>query len=235
MELCYFVLYKYLNKHCQYKLITMEEKRLFRQRIYSLKDKLEFTESFPTVYLGGSPAFIRYSRANLGSYPIPQYESRGSIASLAKRELERQFADEDISQWQRYCIGRALGLNRQEIYAEHKKNGEGEEIKTSKKPALPFDEIARIGKEVLEFRKACEDFEELFSGEKAYIHYSVRLELNLRRDAYEVSVYTLSGRDFILRDFILRDPLTPEKMKSLHDYISEIAGPISRKVLLGEL
>ena len=209
--------------------MVSREKRLFRERVKSLRDKLNFTEPFPVVYSVASPAFLQYSRIIQGTYAIPMTERPGSIAGLAKRELMMQFAQENLEQWQRYSLGRALGFDAEQIHIMHKEIGKYVKITQRDLPSNEgnFDEEIRFKKERLDYEKACEDFERIFPGEKAKYFFAVILESNSRKNTYDVRVLSLP-----YKPFLLTDPITKEDMDKLFDHLMSLPGEKSKKMML---
>lgn len=205
------------------------EKRLFRQRLKSLRDKLFLTEPFAVTYFGASPAFLEYSRILQGSYPIPQLERPGSISSLAKREIELQFAKEDLPSYQRYSLGRILGFTPEQIHVMHKDIGKyfrfvmPDKVQNEKS----FEEQVRQGKEDLDYQNACSDFEKIFAPEKAAYFFSVRLELNSSQSAYNIRVLSKP-----YKEFLLKDPVSQEGMDRLFDHLMSLPGELSKRIML---
>ncbi|VVB78212.1 Uncharacterised protein [uncultured archaeon] len=209
--------------------MASKEKILFRERIRSLKDKLTFKEPFPVLYSGASPAFLQYSRIINGTYPIPMTEKPGSIAGLAKRKLEMQFAEENISSYQRYSLGRALGFSPEQIHIMHKDIGKYMKFVMPEKSFSKknFEEEVRTRKEVLEYERACAEFESIFPEEKAKYFFAVRLELNSRGNAYDIRVLSQP-----YKEFLLKDPISSQDMERLYDHLMSLAGPESKKIML---
>jgi hypothetical protein len=218
-----------------FKLITSitymvsREATLFRERVRSLKDKLVLTEGFPVLYSGVSPAFLQYSRIIDGTYPIPMTERPGSIAGLAKRKLEMQFAEENIPSYQRYTLGRRLGFSPEQIHIMHKDIGKYFKFVMPEKSSSEkgFEEEIRARKDELDYKKACEEFERLFPEERSNYFFAVQLELNSRKNAYNVRVLSVP-----YKPFLLSDPITPEDMQLLFDHLMSLAGPQSKKMML---
>lgn len=209
--------------------MVSKEKRLFRERVRSLKDKLAFTEPFTIMYSGGTPAFVEYSRIIRGNYSIPMIERGGSIAGIVKRELTNQFAKEDIPQWQRYCLGRVLRFTPEQIHIMHKDIGQYFKF-VERETSLErgFKEEVRLRKQVYDYKRACEEFEKMFPQERASYFFAVLLELNSSRNAYDIRVLSQP-----YKEFLLKDPITPEKIDQLHEHLVSLAGERSKKLMLG--
>jgi len=209
--------------------MVSREKRLFRERVESLRDKLTFTEPFAIVHCGASPAFLQYSRIIEGTYAIPMTERPGSIAALARRELMMQFAQEGIQQWQRYSLGRSLGFDAEQIHLMHKDIGKYVKIthRDLSSNQRNFEQEVKAGKEILDYDKACEDFEKMFPGEKAKYFFAVKLELNSRCNSYDVRVLSIP-----YKPLLFTDPFTQEDMEKLFDHLMSLPGERSKKMML---
>ena len=209
--------------------MVFKEKRLFRQGVKSLKDKLVLTEPFPVLYYGASAAFLKYSRILEKSYAIPEIERLGSIAGLAKRELQMQFAQENLPQWQRYSLGRALGFSPEQIHVMHNNIGEYFKFVTQEVPSIQksFEDEVRIREEDLNYEKSCREFEKMFPGEKANYFFAVKLEQNSNTHGYDIRVLSQP-----CKKFLLRDPVSEKDLDLLFDHLRGLPGEISKKMML---
>ncbi len=88
--------------------------------IDSLAKRLGDTEIIPTEYHGPSKEFVSFVASHELSYEIGELTAYGSLANLARTELEFIFRKHQTDLSQRYLAGRALGFTPKQILNYHK-------------------------------------------------------------------------------------------------------------------
>ena len=143
--------------------------------------------------------------------------------------MQLQFAKADLPSYQRYSLGIALGFTPLQIHVMHRDIGKYFRMVFPERSnsGITFEDEVRTRKEALEYRNACIEFEKLFPNETSDIFYAVRLDLNSKRNAYDLEVLSKS-----YKEFRLKDPITPEKIEQLYLHLISLGGERSKKILL---
>ncbi|VVB79096.1 Uncharacterised protein [uncultured archaeon] len=163
--------------------------------IPSLVELMKDTEPTAVEYHGPSKEFLDFVASNNLPCEIGEITTHGSVAKLARKELEFLFRKHDATLDERYWAGRALGYTPKEILSYHKFPLElpYEFSQTHRSISRELtDKRSHVSLSPSHLRKAGVDivFNSAYSGASPYQGYKLILELTEK--GYATRELTLS-------------------------------------------